>query len=303
MGPKDLARLRDRLQNRLDHERFRRSAWYSGEDVSEDPGVFVVACGRSGTTLVREILCRHSAFAGGPETLFFVKTLDLGYLSVLSDVPVQELEALRQRSTSLVRFAEGYYRMMAAREGKPRWLDKTPMHVRALPRILRSFPRARVIHVIRDGRDVACSLRHHPRQRVHRGRIVPNRVDRPMEECARRWVQDTSLGRALAGHPRLTELRYERLVADPEREMREICRFLEEPFEPGMLEAGNGTGRAGVLINNANAARAVTAAQSGRWRKDLSAEERRTVDRVSGELLVALGYAPDHSWVDGDGTG
>jgi hypothetical protein len=298
---RDLSRLWERLEYRLDQRRFRRSAWHSAEDVSEDRGVFVVGCGRSGTTLVREMLCRHSAFGGGPETLFFVKTLDTAYLSVLSEVPEAELRDLRQRTHSIVEFAQEYHRAMAAREEKPRWVDKTPMHVRALPRILRSFPNGRVIHVIRDGRDVVCSLRHHPRERVYRGRIVPFEIDRPVEEGAGRWVRDTGGGRALAGHPRLEELRYEQLVIDPEGETRRICRFLEEPFEPAMLDpdgAAGGAARAGVLINNPNAAEAVSGARMGRWKRDLSPAERRLVDRVGGELLIALGYARDHSWVN-----
>lgn len=263
--------------------------------------MFIVGCGRSGTTLVRELLCRHGAFGGGPETLFFVKTLDLGYLAALSAIPERDLRALRGRTESIVQFAQEYYRMMAAREGKPRWVDKTPMHVRALPRILHCFPDARFIHVIRDGRDVVCSLRNHPRERVHRGRVVPNRVDRPVEECAGRWVRDTSLGLAFAGHPRVEAVRYEELVANPEREMLRICRFLGETLEPAMLDPGSAAptaGRAGVLINNPNAAEAVSRAPAGRWRRDLSPTERRLVDRIAGELLIALGYVSDHAWVD-----
>jgi len=301
LKPRDLSRGWERLRNRLDQQRFQRSPWYSAPATATDDGVFIVGCGRSGTTLVREMLCRHSAFGGGPETLFFVKTLDLGYLSVLSEIPEQELRALRDRTDSIVHFAQEYYRSMAAREGKRRWLDKTPMHVRTLPRILHSFPDARCIHVIRDGRDVACSLRNHPRERVHRGRVVPNRVNRPVEECAGRWVRDTSLGLAFAGHPRVEAVRYEELVANPEGEMLRLCRFLGESLEPAMLDPGTaapGAGRAGVLINNPNAAEAVSRAPAGRWRRDLSPTERRVVDRIAGELLIALGYASDHAWVD-----
>lgn len=289
--------LRDRVANRLDQRRFRRSPWYAADQRSLDDGVFIVGCGRSGTTLLREMLCRHSAFGGGPETLFFVKTLDPAYLSVLTGASQTELEAMRARATSLVEFAQEYYRAQASRDGKRRWVDKTPMHVRALPRILRCFPEARVIHLIRDGRDVACSLRHHPKERVHRGRIVPNRVDRPIEACAERWLRDVGAGLAFASHPRVETLRYERLVADPEAELRRACRFLGEPFEVAMLDSDPaGAERAGALINNANAKEGVSRSQEGRWTRDLSPPERELVDRVAGELLIALGYAADHSW-------
>jgi hypothetical protein len=58
--------------------------------------------------------------------------------------------------------ADGYrafYRLYAARFGKPRWGDKTPLYCMELKLIRRLLPEARVIHVIRDGRDAALSLR------------------------------------------------------------------------------------------------------------------------------------------------
>lgn len=39
-------------------------------------------------------------------------------------------------------------------------------------------------------------------------------------------------------------------------------------------------------------------ASVGHWRSDLTATERRAFIDIAGELLVALGYAPDHAWAD-----
>jgi hypothetical protein len=70
-----------------------------------------------------------------------------------------------------------------------RWSEKTPGNVRVLDRIFEYFPRARFIHVIRDGRDVVCSTRTHPKFRVVDGKEVLTGILRPADECAERWVE------------------------------------------------------------------------------------------------------------------
>ena len=78
------------------------------------------------------------------------------------------------------------------------------------------FPAARFVHVLRDGRDVACSLRTHPRHKVVDGELVPTGIRKPIAGCARRWVRDIESSRRWWGDPRFMTVRYEDLVAEPE---------------------------------------------------------------------------------------
>ena len=55
-----------------------------------------------------------------------------------------------------------FYRGYAAARGKTRYGDKTPMHATDIDVLSRVLPEARFIHIIRDGRDVAASLRGLP---------------------------------------------------------------------------------------------------------------------------------------------
>jgi len=83
--------------------------------------------------------------------------------------------------------------------------------------------------------------------------------------------------------------------------VRELCAFLGEEFEPGMLEAGSDASREsepGRWLNNPNAKERVARGSVGRWRRDLPRDERLVFDRLAGELLIALGYARDHDWID-----
>ena len=73
-------------------------------------------------------------------------------------------DALAARFAAIPSFtvAEGlraFYALYAARFSKPRWGDKTPDYGRHVPTIRELLPEARFIHLIRDGRDVALSLR------------------------------------------------------------------------------------------------------------------------------------------------
>lgn len=296
VGVRESARL---ARQRIRRTAFERDAWYDTDDTCDDPAIFVVGCGRSGTTLLREMLNRHPSVACGPETTFLCDLPSVGRLSVKWSLDRAEVSRMLETSPSVVRFAETFFRRFAESEGKPRWADKTPRNVTVLPRLLWWFPNARVIHLIRDGRDVACSLRHHPRKTVRHGKVVGQSPNNPIHRCARRWLTDTSLGLAFKSHPRCCEIRYEDLVGDTEAAARRLCEFIGEEFDPAMLgESADDERRVGRLMNNPEAGGRVHGSSMGRWRRDLSPSEAGDFARVAGELLVALGYAPDHAWVD-----
>lgn len=298
------------LGKRLWQRRLTRRGWYRLDARCDDPAVFIGGCGRSGTTLFRELLNRHSRFCCGPETSMFGLPFNPDHIAPYWDLDAAELACRAEASATLVEFAAWFYRDFCRRAGKPRWADKTPNNVRALPKLLTWFPRSTFVHVLRDGRDVACSLRHHPRERVVGGRIVPVKSDNPIGWCAKRWLDDVSRGFAFRSHPRYVEVRYEDLVAEPERELRRVLAHLGEAFEPAMLApaggdnngsarggAGPAPGAAGRPVNNPDAAAPVRAKHIGRWRYELGFSDRRAVVDAAGELLIAAGYVRDHTWV------
>lgn len=298
LGPRRIVRM---VRHELKQGMNQRDPWYNTHDQCFDEAIFVGGCGRSGTTLIREILHRHPRIACGAETAILCDDVNPNRISVEWNLPRAEISRLVAESPSVVRFAETFFRSFAEREGKVRWADKTPRNVRALPRILTNFPNAKFVHILRDGRDVACSLRNHPRHTIRNGKIVPQEVNNPIRGCARRWVTEASLGLAFKGHPRCFELRYERLVLEPEKALRELCAFIGEEYHPAMIDpaaTSTGADRAGRLMNNPNADSVISPKSIGRWKKDLRQAERHIVREVAGELLLATGYAKEHDWVD-----
>ena len=87
-------------------------------------------------------------------------------------------------------------------------------HAADMDALFRASPEARFIHIIRDGRDVAASLRGLP--------SAPG--DGGIAAIAALWRDTIWRARRAAAHlPHYTEVRYEALVSEPERVLRELC--------------------------------------------------------------------------------
>ena len=291
-------RMRKRLRDRND-QMLIEQGWYDPHARSAMDPVFIGGCGRSGTTLFKELLNRHSRCACGPETSLYGLPFNIENIAAPWDMDPAHLLELQRKSKNLIEFADRFAAEFLASEQKQRWVEKTPNNVRAIDRLLTWYPKCKFIHVVRDGRDVVCSLRHHPKERVIDGKIVPVENNHPVERSATRWIKDTTMGLAYKDHPRCLEVRYETLVSDPESELKRVCAFIDEPFEPAMLDASSDSNqRSGQNLNNAGAARPISAKSVGRWKTDLRADERGAFVDLAGELMIALGYISDHSWVD-----
>lgn len=115
---------------------------------------------------------------------------------------------------------------------KPRWGDKTPHHVRELVRLGKAFPKAKFIHIMRDGRDVSSSLRK-------------KRWYGPTIHAAWIWAESVRAGRLAGqalGSDRYIEIRYEDLIVNTEatlwREGLLGCRERSSKASTSLLRSG-----------------------------------------------------------------
>jgi hypothetical protein len=132
---------------------------------------------------------------------------------------------------------------LARRSPNQPWGWKVPETGLVLPVISRLFPEAYVIHLVRDGRDVAFSPFVAPKapfwrkvyfgsDKIRRwnGLDMTQRAYRAHGHVfnAARWVNAVTLGRAQGAMlgERFCELKYERLVADPRGELARLAAFL-----------------------------------------------------------------------------
>ncbi|MFN2432954.1 MAG: sulfotransferase [Gemmatimonadota bacterium] len=179
----------------------------------------------------------------------------------------------------------------AGGEGRPgpagrRWGDQTPAYALHMPAVLRLFPDAQFLHVLRDARDVALSWRRLEEHRGHSLWHIGN-TWRWYVATARRDSRQLAPGAYL-------ELRYEELVRDTEGQLRRACDFLGESFEAGMLqfhrEAERHIPRRMAETHHRKLTGPVQARNAGRWREAMPLRDRLAVEIATRPTLAALGY-------------
>ncbi len=255
---------------------------------------FIVGCPRSGTTMVQQALNRHSRIVIPPETKFFfsffghTRKAQLRHLKRLNgDLGINLPEpAARVSSVADGRaFYEAMARQYLERLGRADaacFGEKTPEHTGHLPRIRRLFPEAKILVLYRDGRDVAVSLSKMPW-------MCPDLYVNYLV-----WLYYYLVVRKAkaSGHPSFYFARYEDIVACPEKGLGGILQFLGLPYEPAVAEGwGN---REGVPQREYAwkelALHKITVERVGTFRRELTAEQIETLERLGRHALLALGY-------------
>lgn len=267
--------------------------------------IFIFGCGRSGTSLLSRMLDTHPNIAVPYESHLYNRFYPLArHLGDLSDPRKQarlvseilKTEHIRDwtprpslpdtlaavRRPNFHGIVEALLGTWARQRGKVRWGEKTPHHTLLWRTILPGFPDLQVIHLVRDGRDVALSFRAAPFGPKH------------IYHQARQWIEylaAAEAAQAVLGDKAFAVVRYEDLVAEPERELRRLCDFLGETFSPAMLNYYQGnvvypTDRRNVT----NLRRPVLSDNIGKWRTRLTARELRIFEAIAGAHLARYGY-------------
>jgi hypothetical protein len=186
------------------------------------------------------------------------------------------------REPSIPAMLESLTVLHAQAAGKARWLEKTPRHLLMTDTLRSYWPDAPIVRIVRDPRDVALSLARMP---FAKDSVVGNlvRVD----------ADDRASHERIEADPRAMTLRYEDLVTEPERELRRICAFVGEDYEPGMLDARGSAGNVAAEHEwwKAPVSGPLTTASVGRWQREMSADARRFAALHLAGFLRRYGYA------------
>jgi hypothetical protein len=275
-------------------------------DIISDP-FFIVGVQRSGTTLLRLLLDRHPEIGVPPESHFipefwkhrrkygsvgFVERPE-AFLADLSkhprfrewELPIDLVarELSLQDEPSLAQAIGGVFRAYAKSRGKGLWGDKTPSYTSEIALLACMFPRARFIHIVRDGRDVALS------------QISMNRLHRHAATCALVWRRILrrvmAEGQAL-GVDRYHQIRYEDLVEEPEQQVREVLSFLDVPFSEEMLRHDpSDLQLVPTRTRHMHTRLALPVTKGLRdWRREMDSTEVAEFECIAGRELDACGY-------------
>jgi hypothetical protein len=283
----------------------------------------IIGSPRSGTTLLRLMLDSHPDLAIPPETGFLVPCVVLtsqatvlreAFLQTVTGYPPEAPgwrdfqiphDTFRAALQTIEPFtvADGiraFYQLYASRFGKSRWGDKTPLYCLHVESIAALLPEARFLHIIRDGRDVALSLR--PMW------FAPGR---DIETLASHWRQCVTTGRRQGSQCRYyMEVRYEQLIEDSRKVLAEICAFLELDFDDRMLRyhelaperLREHQGRFGpdgsVVVTHEQrlrqqyrTARPPDRSRVSVWKHQMPREEQLRFDAIAGDVLEEFGFA------------
>lgn len=266
---------------------------------------FIVGSQRSGTTMLRLMLNQHSRLCVPFESAFipeFSKRLkEFGDLTRQENMAqlltaichnpfVEKGNLVPDPGAVLAKNPQSYpavinaiFTELALRHRKPRWGDKTPGYEQEINLLWSLFPGCRFIHLIRDGRDVALSLRS-----LSWG-------SRDLIQSARDWAWKVMLGRKMGsmipGH--YLEVHYETLVTQPAESLAKICEFLDEPFEEEMLgyhHSAEAFMPPDSLRWHQSSVSTPDPAKVGLWRTAMSPADQFVFERVAGEALELFGY-------------
>jgi Sulfotransferase family len=246
-------------------------------ELATERVVFVVGSPRSGTTFLAGAVGAQPGFVDLGEVRPLKANVDR-WMSLAEEEAAREL-----RST-----VERVRRLAFVRDLRP--VEQTPELSFVVGAAVRAYPQSTVLHIIRDGRDVVCSLlakgwlrerEGHDDARkpfgVHpRAWVEPDRGDeftRAREAARAGWAWRRYVSAARASPANTLEVRYEDIAADPGTAAALIAARLETDPEP-----------------LAEALAAVHSRSVGRWQRDLTAEQVADVEREAGLLLRELGY-------------
>jgi hypothetical protein len=265
------------------------------------PPIIIGGCPRSGTTLLRVMLDSHPNIACGPE-LKAIHLVAMAFATMhkafgenlQAHYGISEQRLAGIFGDQIKALLEPYRR----RTGKPRIAEKTPQNIEVFPFLFHLLPGSPLIHVIRDGRDVVCSLLAERWVSPITGNVLDYTQD--PRQAAEFWVKTLVDARPMRGRGYAgvyTEVRYEDLVQKPEPTLKRLLDFIGEPWDPAVLDFHR---RAHDLPSAESGSRGVDRPlheQSiGRWRRDLGERERAAVKEVAGATLMELGYCRDLDW-------
>ncbi len=234
--------------------------------------IFIVACGHSGTSLLLAMLDSHSEIqAIGEETQI------LQFETNPSVIRWKFHKKVNDFKTS-------------------RWAEKTPRHVHHIGKLLEVFPTSKIIIMLRDGRDVACSIKKRYGD-----------FDRGLK----RWVADNEAALPYWSHEQTHVLKLEDLQTQTTKTLQNLMAFLELPFEENLLtfhkekrffydkKISYSEGDSGEAEHSQRRNWQINQPlqkSTSRWQQEMTVTEKEAFKEQAQALLERFNYADDSNW-------
>ena len=269
---------------------------------------FLIGSGRSGTTLLRTILNQHAELCIPPEshgaipnsvkqyyrggekdwqklialTLGeFLRHTNFAFWKTDLQKNISDLYQLKHEEQSLSVIIDYIYQeyLKKHKADAKRWGDKTPFNTLRLKWILKLYPDAKFIYVLRDPRAVASSFRK-------------SGINTSLVESSLRWKASIEAFENIEklSKTNLLLLKYEDLVKDPENTIRKTCSFLSVDFQENMLTEREAFSGDGAVEHHKNSQKEINHSSLEKWREHLTKEEIEMIEARNATLMNKYGY-------------
>lgn len=290
-GSQTISQFPTILSSRIQHNSQASIHW-------ETP-VFLVSVGRSGSTHLTEILNAHPDAAITSESYL---THIFQMMDYLAETPANKLfqrgplkiepqvtEANQKTFSKLNRqlmteLNRQFYLLKFQGKNFRRWGDKFQAPF-AVPEILKAYPKAQFVFLVRDGRDRTVSvMKFHKRLRENNPHVPAHSFE---DQCNIWKNSNLRLRNLLKDHPHTYFMHYEKLIETPHPEVRKLLNFLNLP-ESG--EVFNYIDKSTTALFTKHGTSAGPKASIGRWKTEMSDENKDVARRIMGETLEKFGY-------------
>lgn len=274
-----------------------------------NPPIFIVGAPRSGTTLLQYMLKshpeislptgeshffipiyqRHAEFGDlkVKENLKFLLTeiynarpdfFDDDFHGIKFDINILSDQLHALKTSTIPDVISTIFQMNATAEHKKYWGEKTPYYILHLPLIKEMFPNARIVHIIRDGRDCAISML----ERRWDLRIYN------IYHAAYTWNKYVRSGKdfGINNPDCYFEIKYTNLLNSPHKSLKALCKFLNIEYNESIInfERSNESGKTPLLT------RPLQATNTQKWRNHMSIKELQIFEAMAGSTLTEYEY-------------
>ena len=237
--------------------------------------VFIVGCGHSGTSIMLAIIGSHPHF-----------------------YPITYESALFKQNELEIRKTMQQWDRECLEAGNKRWIEKTPPHIFQIQKFLLHRPQSKFILMLRDGRDVVCSLRHREAYTTFEARVD-------------RWIYDNLAGLPYWQSPNVLVVKYEDLVEKTGEILTKVFNFLGEQYTEDLLKYYQQKKcwyhteiikpKTVFTQNDHHKLRNWQINQPlfdgrGKWKNEMQLEEKEIFKQLAQQYLEKFGYATNDNW-------
>ena len=253
--------------------------------------IFIGGLMKSGTTLLRVLVGRHPNLYSGMETHWFLDDFHENWQDSSSKgqqlfrqfykVSDEEFERIKQSSNSGVEFFTRLMNFCTQQSGKMRWVEKSPDNIIFRKQIYENWPDSRLIHVVRDYRDVYASWKRKGKynidQFIHKANVIA----------------ESNPGLLGTHSDFYLEVDYELLVTDTTSALKTILSHIGEEWVDGLDDYEGdrsdynrlfqATGQKSSTLESI--AKPVFTTSIGQWKKILNHDEVTRIEDDLGSLM------------------